>query len=118
MYHVCTNSLMMIAMKAYSCRSTSLLLVKGGRISSIGAGVLRPLSPSCEHNVLRIKKSVERSDAGSEEAGRVRERGVIFSDVEGDFWVDAGVGATLFVVGFAEADCEDIFKVEMAFDRG
>lgn len=84
----------------------------------MGAGVLRPLSPNCEHNVLRIRKSVERSDARSEEVGRVLERGAIFSDVEGGFWVGAGVGATLFVVGFAEADCEDTFEVEMAFDRG
>lgn len=105
-------------MKAYNCRSTSLLLVKGGRISSTGAGVLRPLSPNCEHNVLRMRKSVERSDTGSEEAGRVPERGTIFSDVEGGFWFGAGVGATLFVAGFAEADCEDIFEVEMAFARG
>jgi hypothetical protein len=64
-YHVCTNSLIMIEMSAYSCRSTSLLLVKGGRSSSIGAGVLRPFSPSCEHNVRLIKNRVVRSDRGS-----------------------------------------------------
>lgn len=61
----------MIAIRAYSCRSTSLLLVKGGSNSSIGAGVLRPLSPSWVHNVRRIKNIVARSERGSAEISRV-----------------------------------------------
>ncbi len=72
MYHECTNSLMIIAINAYNCKSTSLLLVKGGRSSSIGAGVvLRPFSPNCEHNVRRIKDKVACSDNESVGNSRV-----------------------------------------------
>lgn len=40
-YQLKTNSLITIAMMAYSCKSISLLLVSGGRISEMGRGMLR-----------------------------------------------------------------------------
>jgi len=109
-YHVCTNSLIMIAMKAYSCKSTSLLLVNGGRISSIGAGVLRPLSLRCVHRVRRIRKSVARSATGSADWRRL-------------FWREMGVstlrkGSFDTSPGVDEAEAGDIFDVATALRRG
>lgn len=89
-------------MKAYNCKSTSLLLVKGGSISSIGAGVLRPLSPSWEHNVRRIKDNVARSESAS--AGETRA-----------FWRETGVSFLEMKSLLVDADCEDIFEVAGAF---
>lgn len=42
-YHAWTNSLITTAIKAYSCKSTSLELVNGGRCSSRGCGFPRSL---------------------------------------------------------------------------
>lgn len=103
-YHVCTNSLIMIAMRAYNSRSTSLLLVNGGRISLIGAGVLRPFSPSWEHNVRRIKNRVARSETGSVEGRRVFARTAGMSDGWGGS-SDASAGRDdMFVVDLGR-DC-------------
>lgn len=100
-----------MAMKAYSCRSTSLLLVKGGSNSSIGAGVLRPLSPNCEHNVRRIRARVARSDKGSGEGtrfeGRSTETGI------SGLWRDS-----LLTGAGADGACEDILEVAWALERG
>jgi hypothetical protein len=106
-----------MAIKAYNCRSTSLLLVRGGNISSIGAGVLRPFSARFGHNVLRIRKSVDRSEAGSLNGGRAPERvfgNPIFRGTSCGFVTVCAVS----VEGFAEADWEEMFEVETAFARG
>jgi len=68
----------------------------------MGASVLRPLSPSCEHNVRRIKDSVARSERAS--VGEPRA-----------FCREAGVSGLETGSFFAEADCEDIFEVAEAF---
>ena len=102
----------MIEMKAYNCRSTSLLLVNGGRISSIGAGVLRPLSLRCVHRVRRIKKRVARSETGSADESLLLWRETGFSDLDGE-----SLGA-IADADEAEADCEDTFEVAIALRRG
>lgn len=56
---------MIIAISAYNCKSTSLLLVKGGSSSSIGAGALLPLSPKWAHNVRLIRVKEAWSDVES-----------------------------------------------------
>ena len=95
----------MIEMKAYNCKSTSLLLVNGGRSSSIGAGVLRPFSPSCEHSVRRIRKRVARSDSGSADGSRA-------------LWRDKGVWGLEAGSLEADADCEETLEVARALRRG
>lgn len=80
--------------------------MSGGSNASIGAGVLRPFSPSWEHNVRRIRNRVARSDSGSDEGGRVLRRVI---GVAGRDW------GSLLV---ADADCEDTFEVAKDLERG
>lgn len=62
-------------MKAYSCRSTSLRLVRGGSNSSIGAGALPPLSAAfCAHKTRRINAIVALSERASTVTGRALRR--------------------------------------------
>ena len=89
----------MMAMMAYSCTSTSLLLVNGGRTSSIGAGVLRPFSPSCEHSVRRIKNRVARSERGSAGGRRAFEREVGVSGLKRESFDPKGGRDDMFEVG-------------------
>lgn len=105
MYHVCTNSFMMIEIMAYSCKSTSLLLVKGGRSSLIGAGVLRPFSPRCEHKLRRIRNVVARSESGSADDSRA-------------LWRETGVCGLEDCSLDADADCAETLDVANALGRG
>lgn len=87
----------MIAINAYSCRSTSLLLVSGGSISSIGAGVLRPFSLMCEHNVRRMNSNVDLSEIASVERLRwMGAAGVLGREF--DVAVDSGEIAVVFTI--------------------
>lgn len=75
-YQFCTNSLIIIDMRAYSCRSTSFRLVRGGNRSWIGAGEFLSLSAEWRpQRDRRIKAAVALSDRYSEDAGRVGRRG-------------------------------------------
>lgn len=72
----------------------------------MGAGVLRPFSPSCEHNVRRMRVRVAFSEYGSEAGGRVLCRLIGVAGLDSD---------SLLV---ADADCEDTFEVAKDLDRG
>lgn len=72
----------------------------------MGAGVLRPFSPSCEHSVRRMRVRVAFSEYGSDVGGRVLCRLIGVAGLDSD---------SLLV---ADADCEDTFEVAKDLERG
>jgi hypothetical protein len=75
-YQFCTNSLIIIDIRAYNCKSTSFRLVRGGNRSWIGVGEFLSLSAEWRpQRDRRIKAAVALSDRYSDDIGRVGRRG-------------------------------------------